>query len=845
MSKELKYAELIGKLTLEEKASLTSGKDFWQSMDIKRDDIDIPNMFLADGPHGIRRQVAAADHLGLNPSANATCFPTAVTMANSWNDELGEQMAQCLGKEAVSQDVNVLLGPGTNMKRNPRCGRNFEYFSEDPFLAGKMASAYARGIQSNGISACVKHFAANNQEESRMTMDSVMDERTLREIYLPAFEMAVKEGGVRTIMSAYNLINGEYANESMHLLKEILRDDWGFKGVIVTDWGGDNDRVEGLKAGNELEMPTTGGETNQDIIKAVKEHPELESVLDECVDRLLELIFTTTDALKKSKESLGEDAERAKALHEEMVKEHHEMAVKAAEEAMVLLKNEDGTLPLKDGQKVAIVGDFAATPRYQGAGSSLVNPTRLDKTLDIVKDYGFEYIGYEKGFDRYGKKNGGLIKKAVKLAGKADVVLAYIGLDEITESEGLDRSNIKLPQNQIDLLAALKATGKKVVAVLSCGSAVEVTFDDSCDAVLYAALSGQGGARAVMNVLTGKTTPSGKLSESYPIKYEDCSSASHFPGVYRTVEYREGLYIGYRYYDTANVPVKYPFGFGLSYTTFEYSDIKVDKSGVTFKLKNTGSVTGKEVAQMYIGKKDAEVFRPKKELKGFKKVELAPGEEKQVTIPFDEYTFRYFNVSTNKWEIEGGDYEVYVAASVEDVRLEGSVTVEGTGAKNPYVKEALASYYSGNVADVSDSEFETLIARPIPDPKKGLNFYKKKRIHVDYNTTVKELKYSRRWVGRLFAGAINFAIGFMRGIGKRTMANTLIMGVLNQPMRGLSRMTGGAINFPQLDGLIEMFNGHFWKGLHHFLKAGRARKKEAKLKKKAEKQAAKQAAKQA
>jgi len=763
-------------------------------------------------------------------------------MANSWNDELGEEMAKCLGKEAVSQDVNVLLGPGTNMKRNPRCGRNFEYFSEDPYLAGKMASAYSRGIQSNGISACVKHFAANNQEEGRMTMDSVMDERTLREIYLPAFEMAVKDGGVRTIMSAYNLINGVYANESEHLLKEILRDDWGFKGVIVTDWGGDNDRIAGLKAGNELEMPTTGGETNEDIVKAVQNEPELEDVLDECIDRLLDLIFTTNAALKNAKAELGDDAEKAKVEHERMVEAHHEMAVKAAEEAMVLLKNEGGALPLKENEKVAVVGDFAAIPRYQGAGSSLVNPTRLDKTLDVIKDYGFEYVGYEKGFDRYGKKKKGLIKKAVKLANRADTVLAYIGLDEITESEGLDRANIFLPQNQIDFLAALKKTGKKVVAVLSCGSAVEVTFDDSCDALLYAALSGQGGAKAILNVLTGKVNPSGKLSESYPIQYSDCPSASHFPGEFRTVEYREGLYIGYRYYDTANVPVKYPFGFGLSYTSFEYSDVKADKNGVKFTIKNTGEVLGKEVAQLYIGKKDGEVFRPKKELKGFKKVELAPGESKEIVIPFDEYTFRYFNVETNKWEIEGGKYEVYVAASVEDVRLETSVEIAGTNAKCPYNKDALPSYYSGNVANVEAGEFETLIARPIPDPKTGLNFYKKKRIHVDYNTTIKELKYSRRWVGRLFAGAINFAIGFMRGIGKRTMANTLIMGVLNQPMRGLSRMTGGALNFPQLDGLIEMFNGHFWKGLHHFLKAGRARKRAAKAKQKAAKAAAKAAA---
>lgn len=841
MSAELKYAELISKLTLEEKASLTSGKDFWQSMDIKRDDIDIPNMFLADGPHGIRRQVAAADHLGLNPSANATCFPTAVTMANSWNDSLGEEMARCLGAEAVSQDVNVLLGPGTNMKRNPRCGRNFEYFSEDPYLAGKMAAAYARGIQSNGISACVKHFAANNQEESRMTMDSVMDERTLREIYLPAFEMAVKEGKVKTIMSAYNLINGEYANESIHLLKEILRDDWGFDGVIVTDWGGDNDRVEGLKAGNELEMPTTGGETNEDIIKAIKSGKLDESVLDECIDRLLDLIFTTSKALADAKEKLGNDAGAAQKKHDEMVERHHEMAVRAAAEAIVLLKNEGGALPLAEGTKVAVVGDFAQTPRYQGAGSSLVNPTRLDKALDIIGEYPVQFVGFAKGFDRYGKKKNGLIKKAVKLVEGADAALVYLGLDEVTESEGLDRANIILQQNQIDLLKALKATGKKIIALLHCGSAVEVTFDDYCDALVYSALGGQGGARAALDIVTGKVNPSGKLSETYPIKYSDCPSSSNFPGKYRTVEYREGLFIGYRYYDTANVPVKYEFGYGLSYTTFEYSDVKADEKGVTFKLTNTGGMAGKEVAQMYVSKKDSKVFRPKKELKGFKKVELAPGETKEVFIPFDEYTFRYFNVDTNKWEIEGGEYEIGIAASVSDVKLTATVKKADSGAKSPYNENVLPSYFKGEVANVGDSEFSALIGRAIPDPKKGLCFYKKNRIVVDYNTTVKELKYSRRWVGRMFAGAINFLIGFMKGVGNRTFANTLIMGVLNQPMRGLSRMTGGAINFPQLDALIEMFNGHLFKGLHHFCKAGRARKKIAKAKKKAEKQAAKAA----
>lgn len=807
----LKYEELIKKMTLEEKASLTSGKNFWQTMDIPRH--GIPSIFLADGPHGIRRQMAAADHLGLNPSLEATCFPTAVTMANSWNDELGEEMAEMLGKEAVSQQVNVLLGPGMNMKRSPLCGRNFEYFSEDPYLAGRMAAAYIRGIQSNGISACAKHYAANNQEISRMTTDSVMDERTLREIYLTAFEMAVKQGGARTIMSAYNLVNGVYANENEHLLKEILRDEWGFDGVIVTDWGGDNVRVDGLKAGNELEMPTTGGETNREIVAAVKSGALDESVLDENIDRLLDLIFTTHATMEKGAVEVDKDA-------------HHAMAIRAAEEAIVLLKNENAALPLKEKERIAIIGDFAQNPRYQGAGSSVVRPTRLDKTLDVVKDYPVEVVGFAQGFDRYGKKKKGLAKKAVKLLKKADTALVYLGLDEVTESEGLDRQNMILPLNQQTLLSELKKTGKKIVVVLSCGSAIETDFDANCDALVYAALSGQGGARAILNVVTGKVNPCGKLSESYPFKYADNPSAAFFPGKGRTVEYREGEYIGYRYYDTANVPVKYPFGFGLSYTTFEYGKIEADGKSVKFTVKNTGAVKGKEVAQVYVSKKDGEIFRPKKELKGFVKVELDVGEEKQVEVKFDEYTFRYFNILTNKWEIEGGEYEIIVGASVADEKLSAKINVKGTNAPNPYDREKLPSYYSGNAANVGDEEFETLLGREIP--KATLNFYKKNRIWVDYNTTVEELRYSRGWTGRAFSGAIRFAIGFMKAVGKKTFANTLIMGVKYQPMRGLSRMMGGAIDFAQLDGLIYMFNGHFFKGLNMFFKAGRARKRAAK-----------------
>ncbi|MBQ9081706.1 MAG: glycoside hydrolase family 3 C-terminal domain-containing protein, partial [Clostridia bacterium] len=859
------------KMTLEQKASLTSGKDFWQSMNI--DELGIPSMFLPDGPHGIRKQAAAADHLGLNASIPATCYPTAATMANTWNPKLGEEMATCLGEEAVALKVNVLLGPGTNMKRNPRCGRNFEYFAEDPYLAGKMASAYIRGIQSNGISACVKHFALNNQEERRMVIDTIVDERTMREIYLTAFEMSIKEGGAKSIMSSYNMVNGKHANENMHLMQDILRDEWGFEDVVVTDWAGENLRVPGLIAGNELEMPGTNGDTNLDIERAVRKYNEYkkaveegamseeafneacekgeivaESVLDENIDRLLNLIFSTEEVYKNREEVTEGTYEPASDMHDAKEKhkvlfdelKNHAMALRAAQESVVLLKNENNILLLSKETKVALIGDFAKVPRYQGAGSSVVNPTRLDTAYESLAECGVNSIGYAQGFDRYGKKKPALVKEACELAAQADVALVYVGLDEVTEAEGLDREDIELPACQIELIEALAKTGTPIVAVLSCGSAIEMNWDENCAAVVHAYLGGQAGAKAVLDVVMGTVNPSGKLSETYPLHYEDCSSASHFPGKQVSVEYREGPFIGYRYFDTADVPVKYPFGFGLSYTTFEYSDLTVDEKGATFTITNTGSVDGAEVAQVYVGKKDTDIIRPKKELKGFTKVFLKAGESKTVTVPFDDKAFRYYNVDTLNWEIEGGEYQVYVAASVADVKLEGAIKQEGTGAKSPYDKEKLPSYFSGKVADVSTEEFEALLQtgdekvrynRPNPN----YPFYKKNRMVIHPNCTVADLKYSKRWVGRLFSGVITFAINFMRAIGNRTMANTLIMGVYHQPMRGMAKF--GGFGMYRANGLITMFNGHFFKGLGMFLSGDPQTKAEKKAKAKAEAEA--------
>ncbi len=802
----MKHAEIIKKLTLEEKAALMSGRDFWSTTEYEK--YGVPSIFLADGPHGIRKQAAASDHLGLNASIPATCFPTAATMANSWNEELGEKMGELLGEEAASQGVNVLLGPGMNVKRNPLCGRNFEYFSEDPYLAGKMAASYVRGIQSKGVSACVKHFAVNNQEERRMVVDSVVDERTLREIYLTGFEIAVEEGKVKTVMSSYNRLNGVHANENMHLLREILRGEWGFDGVVVTDWAGCNDRVEGVKAGNELEMPGCKY-GNEDIVKAVQEGRLDEAIVDECLDRLLDLILETDKAVKSSPKEFDKEA-------------HHAFAEKCAEESIVLLKNENGLLPLDKTTRIAVIGDFAENPRYQGAGSSIVNPTRLDSFWANAKESGFDRIGYAKGYDRYGRKSKKLEKAALELAKEMETILFFAGLDEVSEAEGIDRRSMKLPENQLELLKQLYALRKKVVVVLSCGSAVELDTVEKADAIVHAYLGGQAGAKAVWKVLTGEVNPSGKLAESYPYKYEDCPSAKYFPGKEATAEYREGPFIGYRYYETAGVPVRYPFGYGLSYTTFAYSDLEVHEQGVRFTLTNTGTRDGAEAAQLYIGKPESEIFRPVRELKGFKKVFLKAGESARVEIPFDKRTFRYYNVKTKAWETEGGRYAVTVGASASDIRLEGETELAGTTQTAPYEAKKLPAYFTGAVSDVGDAEFTELLGRKIPPS--GYKFYKKNRMIIDENCTVADLRYSRRWVGRLFSGAIRFAHAFLWKTGNRTMANTIMMGVYHQPVRGLAKF--GGMSRRQMEGMLLMFNGHFFKGFGKFI--SKEKKKEIK-----------------
>ena len=777
----MKNAEIIAKLNLEQKCALLSGAGTFTTRGCPK--AGVPSITLSDGPNGVRKQAGAADHLGLNPSEPATCFPTAATVANSWDPALGEEIGKALGEETASYSVNVILGPGLNTKRSPLCGRDFEYFSEDPYLSGKLAAGYVRGIQSVGVSACPKHFAANNQELRRMASNSVLDERTLRELYLTGFEIAVKEGRPKCIMTSYNRVNGTYANENHHLLQDILHGEWGYDGAVVTDWGGSNDHVEGVREGSTLEMPCPGFGSAKRLMQAVAEGRLPESAVDARVDELLELVFTTDAAVKAAPKRFDRDA-------------HHALARRAAAESVVLLKNEDDLLPLKPGQSVALIGDFAQTPRYQGAGSSSVNATRVDNLKDAAEADDITLAGFCAGYERSGTPNPAFVEEAAALARKADVAVLCMGLDESSESEGLDRSHICIPENQKQLLEAVAQANENLVVVLSAGSVVETGWVSRCKAVLHAYLGGQAGAGAIMDVLTGRVNPSGKLAETLPLTYEDTPAARYFPGKQQNVEYREGLYIGYRYYETAHVPVRYPFGYGLSYTTFAYSDLKADADKVTFTITNTGSRAGAEIAQLYVAKADAAVFRPEKELKGFAKVFLQAGECKTVTIPLDDKAFRYWNVKTDRWETEGGSYQLLVGASVQDIRLRAEVSVQGTGAPDPYAGKAVQCYRTADIKNVPDVAFEALLGHAIPEDKP----------HIDQTMTLGELNHSRSPLCWL-AWAVLHTL--LKRSSREGTPDLNLLFQYNMPVRALAQMTGGMVGQETVDGIVMEAKG-FW-----------------------------------
>lgn len=785
----MRHQELIEKMTLEEKAAFLTGKNEWASRGYAH--LGIDSITFADGPSGVRRQCGEGDHLGLNPSLPATCFPSSATVADSWNEKLEEEVGEALGQEAALADVSVLLAPGLNLKRNPLCGRNFEYFSEDPYLSGKMAAAMIRGIQKVGVSACAKHFAVNSQEERRMALNAVLDERTLREMYLTGFEIAVKEGKPGAVMSSYNEVNGTYANENPFLLKQILRKEWGFEGFVVTDWGGGNDFTEGIRNGSNLQMPGCGFDSARELIRVLKEGRITEQEIDERVDELL------TAALTFPKHS-AEEKHKLEGQKESLYQEHHRLAGRAAEESMVLLKNEENILPLKAGTRVALIGDFAFSPRYQGAGSSCVNAILVETAAEEIQKTELVLAGAERGYLRIGKVDKKREASALKLAGEADVVLFFLGLGEQEETEGTDRKSINIPQNQLSLLHKIARVNPAVVAVLSTGSVVGTWWKKDCRAILHTGLSGEAGAGAVMKILTGAVNPSGKLTESWIWSYEDTPSYPCYPAKDRTLEYREGIFTGYRYFEKNQIPVSFPFGFGLSYTTFAYRDLQVADKGISLKVKNTGTVDGSEIVQMYVALPESKVSRPEKELKGFVKLHLKAGEEKEVRIPFDDKTFRFFNERSGSWEQEEGTYQILAGSSSQDIRLTGEISLPGL-----QVKESGVQMTGETLAKAGEPEM-------LPGAKEQTDSRKQRRT-LDRNDPLSDMRYARNPLARLIIRRMKGKIDKAQEKGNTPDLNTLFQ--YNMPFRAIAKMTEGMVSMKMVDGLLYFVNGHSLKGL--------------------------------
>ncbi len=668
-----KIKELIKGMSLEEKVSLCSGLDFWNTNPVPR--LGIPSIMMTDGPHGLRKQEGDTDHLGLNLSVPSTCFPSAVAQASSWDSDLVNKVGKAIGKEAQAENISVVLGPGVNIKRSPLCGRNFEYYSEDPYLSSQLSASFIKGVQSQGVGTSLKHFAVNNQEYKRMSIDAVVDERTLREIYLASFEEVVKESKPWTIMAAYNKVNGTYCAENKRLLTDILRNEWGYEGLVVSDWGAVNERELGISAGLDLEMPSSNGLGDKKIIDAIKCGVIREDELDRTAEKVLDLVFK---AAENKKENSSYDKE-----------EHHLLAREAARESMVLLKNEDRILPIKNADSIAVIGALAVNPRYQGGGSSHINPTKMDDIFAEIKKITAQKtkIVYSEGYSLEDDQiYEDMVFDATRAAKQAELAIIFAGLPDRYESEGFDRRHLQLPINQIKLIESVAEVQKNVIVVLSNGAPIEMPWLHNVKAVLEGYLGGQALGGAIADVLFGIANPSGKLAETFPKKLAHNPSYMNYPGEGETVEYREGIFVGYRHYDTKDIEPLFPFGFGLSYTTFEYSDIKVEKMNITdeeavkvsIKVKNTGSLPGKEIVQLYVKDVESTVSRPEKELKQFKKILLQPDEEQVVTFELDKRAFSYYNVKLADWHVETGDFEILVGKSSREILLKETVHVEST-----------------------------------------------------------------------------------------------------------------------------------------------------------------------
>lgn len=770
--------KILKQMTLEDKIALCSGANFWETK--KYDAYGIPSLFMCDGPHGLRKQENAADMLGVNNSRPATCFPAEVTTAGSWDPELLEQIGAAIGEEAKEQGVGLVLGPGANLKRNPLCGRNFEYFSEDPYLAGKLAAGFIRGVEAQGIGTSLKHFAANSQELSRFTSDSVMDNRTLRELYLTAFEIAVKEGKPSTVMCAYPKLNGTHCSDHKTLLTDILRDEWGFGGVVVTDWGAMNDRIEGFRAGCDLNMPGGSDYMEKKVLAAVKAGTLPEHCVDDSVRRVLKLVFRAAETL----------TEQASCDYEA----HHALAKRAATEGAVLLKNEGGILPLRRDAKIAVIGAMARSIRYQGAGSSHINPTKLSQPLDHLPG-----AMYAPGCDDLGDTTDALIAEAVEKAKNAEIAVVFAGLPDRYESEGFDRDNMKMPEGHLRMIEVVAAANPNTIVILLCGSAVECPWADRVKGILYMGLPGQAGGEAIADLLYGRANPSGKLAESWPYRYEDVPSSEIY-GKTADALYQEGIYVGYRYYDKSGVPVRWPFGYGLSYTEFAYSDLAVSGNTVSVTVKNTGMLAGADVVQLYIGAPQDGLHRPVRELKGFQKVFLQPGESRTVVFLL---TDRSFALWQEGWKVPVGQYTVSIGG------LNAAIEKHGEALHIP--EWQTASWYQDCTGKPNQADWETMLGRHYTPPvlKKG---------SFTMDNTVMEMKdYSLMMKIMFKAVEATIAKGFG---GKKDYENPEFRMLMNSsagsPLR--SMMISGGIKGGVMPGMLEIANGHFFRGIWKMIK---------------------------
>ena len=774
--------EILAQMTLEEKAAMCDGADFWHLKGMEK--YGFPSIMVCDGPHGLRKKDYSKKGDSLSNSVPAISYPTAATTAASWDPELLYQMGVALGKKCLKEEVGVLLGPGINMKRSPLCGRNFEYFSEDPILAGELAASFIQGVQSMGVGTSLKHFCANSQETRRMTCDSVVDERALREIYLTAFEIAVKKGKPWTVMNSYNKINGFHGSENKHTQIEILRDEWGFDGVVVSDWGAANDRVLGLKNGNDLEMPSSSGSGAKKIVDAVRSGELDEAVVNERAENVLNLIKKAVNG--------------AQANYQYNDADDQSFARRVAAESMVLLKN-NGILPLKKGSKLAVIGELARTPRYQGAGSSHINPTQLDNALDEMKKIGFN-VEFAQGYElkkSKAKKNSEHLAAAIELAKRCETAVVFVGLTDEYEAEGFDRSHMDLPESHNRLVEEILKVNKNVVVVLAGGSPVALPWNDGVSALLNSYLGGQAGAGAVADILSGAVNPSGKLPETYPMCYNCTPAKNNFPGNPATVEYRESVYIGYRYYEKIGRQVRYPFGFGLSYTTFEYSDIKLSKTEmndtdtleVSFKVKNTGDVPGYEIAQLYVADKESTIYRPEKELKGFKKIWLNPGEQKEITVGLSKRAFAFYNVNINDWCVESGEFDILVGASSADIRLSATVNVTAPAADIPDYSAVAPLYYTGEVQNMPADQFVAVLGRELP----ATDYDKNRKLGIQ--DTFESCSHTKN--GKRFYKLLTTVIpaGFAQAIALQT------------PFRDFISMSGGVMSEDMANGLVMWISG--------------------------------------